>query len=578
MVLNHLIRLYKLIVGFILAASITAAGPAHAVIIHRYLLDGNTNDSVGTLHLAAVDDFAPGFVADNKAGGMSAEFTGMNAVLGDVPVGDPLRTSVFSLAFWIKYGDQPSGFGMPIGRADGTNTPWVVQINPNGSMRWIAQAGGTADIGPLNSGGGDADPWRHVVISHNNDSASIYLDGVAVHQNVPFPIPSATDSKPLRLGRRGDGFLFAGRLDDVQIYSDALQPADVAFLFANPGQVVIPAQLNKPLELHVNRVTGETTLRNPSSNTTPTQLISYTLNSPANTLVTSNARWNSFQDTGKPGWFEANPTPANLSELASDAPSLRLMPGESHNFGTPFTVNPGAPLGTSPVDLTGVNFKYQLPDGTELNARMVDERFNDLVLVVSPTTGSATLQNQSTQAIELISYTISSAAGSLLPSFAGSGRSNWFTANPTNNNLSELSAGSSVVLNEGGEVELGVAWSTTGIQDLTFTYQAPDGSLRPGTVHFGQKASISPGLQGDYNGDGTVDAADYVVWRKNPGAHGGNPGGYNTWRANFSRTGGGGAHVAAFNASPAPEPTAAALAMMLMLGCAMLRHRAAHIN
>ena len=44
------------------------------------------------------------------------------------------------------------------------------------------------------------------------------------------------------------------------------------------------------------------------------------------------------------------------------------------------------------------------------------------------------------------------------------------------------------------------------------------------------------GLSGDYNSDGKMDAADYVVWRKDPAAHGGVPAGYDTWRANFSRT------------------------------------------
>jgi hypothetical protein len=234
-------RMQKLIVGFALTALLFGTRPVHAVIVHRYLLDGNTNDSVGTLHLAALDDFAPGFVADNKAGGQSAEFTGMHAVLGDVPEGDPLRSSVFSLSFWMKYGAQPSGFGMPIARADGTNRPWVVQINPDGALRWIVEAANVGDTTPLNTGGGDADPWHHVVISQNHDVGSVYIDGAPVHQNAPSPISSAIDAKPLRLGRRGDGFLFAGRLDDVQIYSDALQPADVTFLFTNPGQVVVPA-------------------------------------------------------------------------------------------------------------------------------------------------------------------------------------------------------------------------------------------------------------------------------------------------------------------------------------------------
>jgi hypothetical protein len=40
-------------------------------------------------------------------------------------------------------------------------------------------------------------------------------------------------------------------------------------------------------------------------------------------------------------------------------------------------------------------------------------------------------------------------------------------------------------------------------------------------------------LPADYNGNGTVDAADYVLWRKDPASFGGDPGGYDTWRANF---------------------------------------------
>jgi hypothetical protein len=42
-----------------------------------------------------------------------------------------------------------------------------------------------------------------------------------------------------------------------------------------------------------------------------------------------------------------------------------------------------------------------------------------------------------------------------------------------------------------------------------------------------------PPEPGDYNANRSVDAADYVQWRKNPSANGGSPAGYNTWRANF---------------------------------------------
>jgi hypothetical protein len=59
----------------------------------------------------------------------------------------------------------------------------------------------------------------------------------------------------------------------------------------------------------------------------------------------------------------------------------------------------------------------------------------------------------------------------------------------------------------------------------------------------------SEGPEGDYNGDGTVNSADYTVWRD-----GGSPddtiAGYNLWRTNFGQTSGTG------TANAVPEPTA----------------------
>jgi hypothetical protein len=56
-------------------------------------------------------------------------------------------------------------------------------------------------------------------------------------------------------------------------------------------------------------------------------------------------------------------------------------------------------------------------------------------------------------------------------------------------------------------------------------------------------------VPGDFNGDGSVDAADYVVWRKT----GGSPAGYDLWRSNFGQTGGSGTSVGTNAAIPEPE-------------------------
>jgi hypothetical protein len=43
------------------------------------------------------------------------------------------------------------------------------------------------------------------------------------------------------------------------------------------------------------------------------------------------------------------------------------------------------------------------------------------------------------------------------------------------------------------------------------------------------------GLRGDYNDDGAVDSADYVVWREGLGCMY-TPGDYPVWRAHFGQT------------------------------------------
>ncbi len=80
----------------------------------------------------------------------------------------------------------------------------------------------------------------------------------------------------------------------------------------------------------------------------------------------------------------------------------------------------------------------------------------------------------------------------------------------------------------------------------------------------------SEGLPGDYNADGSVDAADYVVWRKNPAGFGGDPAGYNTWRTNFGSPGGAGSGL---GQSAVPEPASFVLATLAIAICSFNRRR-----
>jgi hypothetical protein len=95
-------------------------------------------------------------------------------------------------------------------------------------------------------------------------------------------------------------------------------------------------------------------------------------------------------------------------------------------------------------------------------------------------------------------------------------------------------------------------------------------------------SSESAGLLGDYNNNGTVDAADYVVWRDNPSSlqnEGASPGvvdqdDYTFWRSQF---GNGASGAAAISAASVPEPGTAVLLAVGMIGFLRIRRSSERI-
>ena len=126
-------------------------------------------------------------------------------------------------------------------------------------------------------------------------------------------------------------------------------------------------------------------------------------------------------------------------------------------------------------------------------------------------------------------------------------------------------------------VSLGTAFNPTGLHDVTFSYlDATSGAIVAGSVEY----AVTPGVTGDYNNNGTVDAADYVVWRKNVNTMnvlpnddiGGTIGQsqYDQWRAHFGQSAGNGASASA-NAA-IPEPATWLLLFLAVIGCTLRRY------
>jgi autotransporter-associated beta strand protein len=108
---------------------------------------------------------------------------------------------------------------------------------------------------------------------------------------------------------------------------------------------------------------------------------------------------------------------------------------------------------------------------------------------------------------------------------------------------------------------------TLGLQPAGFTYDLVDNA-----TNLSIDLVVTPaGVPGDFNNDGKVDAADYVLWRKDPT----NPAygyvsdpqdGYNTWRANFGNPPGSGSGL---GDGAVPEPTAGVLVAVGVAFCSM---------
>jgi hypothetical protein len=180
----------------------------------------------------------------------------------------------------------------------------------------------------------------------------------------------------------------------------------------------------------------------------------------------------------------------------------------------------------------------------------------------------AAMKNDSPYTVMIDGYNVASASGSLVPgtwsSLDDQNVEGWEEASPTENALAELRATGALTLTPGTGFGLGQLFKTVGAtQDLDFGFLQPgNNNLTIGTVVYGP-VTIPPApggaVTGDYNNNGVVDAADYVLWRNggplmNEGATPGTatPEDLTVWRANFGKMSGAGSAAAT---AAVPEPS-----------------------
>jgi hypothetical protein len=221
-----------------------------------------------------------------------------------------------------------------------------------------------------------------------------------------------------------------------------------------------------------------------------------------------------------------------------------------------------------------------------------------LNLQVNQTTGQLLIQNPSPNPISLTGYQITSAGGSLSFSgwnslsdqnldpadgpdagtIAGDGDGEtWDEAGGASDSalLEGRLFGSSTIAPGGTPLNLGFAYNTTlNSQDLVFSLRNDSGVVSTGTVSYVTGAA---GVLGDYNNNGVVDAADYVLWRNggpllNEVATVGSATAedYTEWRARFGNTSGSGSGA---SSEGVPEPSSAVLTLFAVASLMLYRSK-----
>ena len=234
----------------------------------------------------------------------------------------------------------------------------------------------------------------------------------------------------------------------------------------------------------------------------------------------------------------------------------------------------------------------------QVSTLMITNSLNDTVslrLQVDPVDGDVQLKNTTANPITMNSYRITSATAALnsagwnpvsngnehqaqFPLGDGSGNGWEVAQNPSNGELVEWYLTGNSTLDPGESLYLGMAFNPAGAQNVIMKYTLADLTVRTGVIEY-VPVSAPAGVPGDYNNNGTVDAADYVLWRKggplqNEGDTPGvvNAADYDFWRSRFGATSGSGSG-SAVGSAVVPEPPTVGLLLIAALVSIVARRK-----
>ncbi|MFW5864224.1 MAG: LamG domain-containing protein [bacterium] len=216
-----------------------------ALVMH-YKMNDNAANSTVTNNAGSPDgDFMSGGVSDNTE---NHDVTGqINGALDFDGTDDYVDTSIlagnvlntdFTIAFWVKFDDgQPAANTHIVGTMNDPNDRFQIMIMSTGSIFCEYKVDDEfytvqTDAGSIADG---ATGWHHfaAVYDSQNNIKKAYLDGNEA-------VSSSYSGNPANFGLNANIYLghhylsscFAGQMDDVRFYSEALSTAEISTIYS----------------------------------------------------------------------------------------------------------------------------------------------------------------------------------------------------------------------------------------------------------------------------------------------------------------------------------------------------------
>lgn len=235
----------KFRIAVFLAVGSAVSGNVTAGLIASWSGDGNANDSVNSAHNGTLVNGA-GFSSGQI--GQAFRLDGSSDFIS-VPDNNAwaFGTGDFSISLWASfdsvrhdtYRRLPNVF---IGHSPGAGTQgkWVFFYDDDGYLMFLNGPNSTLGVDFLRSPRTffpTLGEWYNFTVTRSGGSYTFYVDGVSLG-TATSTVPTPNVTGRLTIGQAEGLGYFDGRLDEIQIYNNALSPTEVAGLASAPKRPV----------------------------------------------------------------------------------------------------------------------------------------------------------------------------------------------------------------------------------------------------------------------------------------------------------------------------------------------------